>query len=116
MERARHHEEMMNNQVLGNGEDAIPKRVNLNRKFENRKRRIAKAELVITPELTYDAPCRRRRKLFELSLKEKLEIAHKYLIQHYPLADIAILHQVKPSTIRTLAKRIEKDDQVLAEL
>jgi DNA-binding CsgD family transcriptional regulator len=101
---------MMVNPALENGQDAIPKRVNLNRKFEDRKPRRAKAELVITPELTYDAPCRRRRKLYELSLKEKLEIAHKYLIQHYSLADIAILHQVKPSTIRTLAKRIEKDD------
>ena len=116
MERARRHEEMMFNPAVEDAEAAIPRRVELNRKFEDRKRRRAKEVLAVTPELAHDAVCRRRRKLCELSLKEKLEIAHKYLIEHYPLADIAQLYQVKPATVRTFAKRVEKDGQVLAEL
>ena len=116
MERAKRHEEMIFNPAVEDAEATIPKRVELNRKFEDKKRRIAKEVLAVTPELAHDAVCRRRRKLCELSIKEKLEIAHKYLIEHYPLADIAQLYQVKPETVRKFAKKVEKDDKVLAEL
>ena len=70
----------------------------------------------VIPELSNDISVRKRRKLCELNFKEKLEIAHKVLIEHYSVADVAILHQVKPGSVRSLANKVEKDDQVLAEL
>ena len=45
-----------------------------------------------------------------------MEIAHKYLIQHYPLADIVQLHQVNPASVKNLARKVQKDSSVLAEL
>lgn len=65
-----------------------------------RKVRVTKAPEAVNPEQTTDMRCRKRRKLCELSFKERMEIAHKYLIEHYKLADVAVLYQVKPATIR----------------
>ena len=45
-----------------------------------------------------------------------MEITHKYLIEHHPLADIAVLYQVKPATVRYLASKVEKRQNVLEEL
>ena len=75
-----------------------------------------KSKPPVVPELAYDRSSKKRRKLCELSFNEKLEIAHKYLIQHYALADVAVLHQVKPRVVSFLAKKIQKDSSVLAEL
>ena len=72
--------------------------------------------MAISPELTYDTKYRKYRKLFQLSLKEKLDIAHKSLILHYPLADVALLYRVKLTTVRVLVNKIEKDGSLLAEL
>ena len=44
-----------------------------------------------------------------------MEIAHKYLIQHYPLKDVALLHQIKPASVSYLARKVQKDGSILSE-
>ena len=41
---------------------------------------------------------------------------HQYLIEHMPLADISVLYQVKPATVRYLARKVEKEPGLLEEL
>ena len=106
---------MINDPAQEDGEVVIPKKIRLYRKLQNKKRRTPKVKPVVVPELLYDSRGWKKRKLCELSFKEKLDIAHKYLIQHWSLADIAHLYQVKPALVKYLAKKVQKDDSVLAE-
>ena len=51
-----------------------------------------------------------------MSLQEKIEIVHKVLIQHYPFKEVAVLHQIKPTLIKSLLSRVRKNNEFFKEL
>ena len=68
------------------------------------------------PGIDLDEVTRKRRKMCDLPLDEKIEIVHKVLIQHLSYPDICQLHQVKRYLVRSLVKKTLANDKFFEEL
>ena len=68
------------------------------------------------PELDYDRSFRKRRKLCDLSFKEKLDIVFKVSIEFQAVRDVAYLYRVSLAVVRSLVRKSEKNTNFFAEL